>query len=189
MKRIISLLVLFVVANISYLGYCAENNARLNDNPAKIENKEQGDPMHYYNLGMACEMKGDFNQAIINYMKAIKIDPGYAQPYNNLAWIMATCSEEKYRDGAKAIEFAQEAVRLSPATEFLDTLAAAYAEAGQFENASKIQKDAIISLIEKGETAGIPEYRAHLISYETHRPWRNTNSIRRSSGSEFVFVR
>ena len=37
MKRIISLLVLFVVANISYLGYCAENNAGLRDNPAKID--------------------------------------------------------------------------------------------------------------------------------------------------------
>ncbi len=70
---------------------------------------------------------------------------GYAYAYNNLAWIMATCQDKKYRNGAKAVELAKKAISLSNNIDFLDTLAAAYAEAGNFEKATTIQEEVIIT--------------------------------------------
>ncbi len=145
--------------------------------PVKPVTKKPANPTHYFTQGMAAEIKGDFNQAIINYNKAIKINPGYAQAYNNLAWIMATCPDKKFRNGSQAITFAEKASSLSKEVDFLDTLAAAHAEAGNFKKAVTVQKDAIIALIMDDRTDLLPGYRAHLISYESHQPWRITNSI------------
>jgi len=145
--------------------------------PVKPVIKEPANPTHFFNRGMSAEIKGDFNQAIINYNKTIKVAPEYAPAYNNLAWIMATCPDKRYRNGSQAIEFAEKASSLGKQVDSLDTLAAAYAEAGKFKKAATIQKDAIIALIMNNQTGLLPGYRAHLISYETHQPWRITNSI------------
>ena len=55
------------------------------------------------------------------------------------AWLLATCPEASLRDGKKAVELAQQAVQLSggKSPEILDTLAAAYVEAGRFPEAIK----------------------------------------------------
>jgi tetratricopeptide (TPR) repeat protein len=64
---------------------------------------------------------------------------------NNLAWIMATSSDSAIRDGRTAVVFAERAVaktgRKDPG--MLDTLAAAYAEAGDFAKAVDAQQEAI----------------------------------------------
>ena len=56
---------------------------------------------------------------------------------NDLAWLLATCPDNSVRNGQKAVELAQQAVQLSNgrSPEILDTLAAAYAEAGRFHEA------------------------------------------------------
>jgi hypothetical protein len=60
---------------------------------------------------------------------------------NGLAWLYATCPEAKYRNGKKAIAGAAMACKLTNLTNphFLGTLAAAYAETGDFDNATKCQ--------------------------------------------------
>ncbi len=64
-----------------------------------------------------------------------------------LAWIWSTCPKAELRDGKKAVEYAEKACQLTEYKEatFLDTLAAAYAENGQFDDAVKTQKTALKS--------------------------------------------
>ncbi len=71
--------------------------------------------------------KEQFEKAIAEYQRAIEIDPQQAQPYNNLAWLYATCKDEKLRNPQEALRLALKAVELAPrAAPILDTLAEAY---------------------------------------------------------------
>ena len=81
--------------------------------------------------------QGQYAKAIENFSRAIKSDSNFDRAHNNLAWILATCPDEQLRDGRQAIEHATTACELTQFQDsgYLDTLAAAYAETGQFDKA------------------------------------------------------
>ncbi len=90
-------------------------------------------------LAIALNRGGEVIRAIVHYEKAIEIDADDLNSLNNLAWILATSTDAQTRNGKKAVELAE---LLCRATDYkvagaLDTLAAAYAENGQFELAVK----------------------------------------------------
>jgi len=86
---------------------------------------------------------------------------------------MATCSDEKYRNGKKAIEFVKKAIELKPKdASIFDTLAAAYAEAEKFEDAVKTQEKAIEMLKEKDKDKYLSELTERLNFYKANKPWR-----------------
>jgi tetratricopeptide (TPR) repeat protein len=89
---------------------------------------------------------------------------------NNLAWALATHSEPLGRDGPTAIRFAERAVAATKRKEarYLDTLAAAFAETGDFASAVAVQKEAIAA--QPGPPR--PDFQLRLEMYETNAPWR-----------------
>jgi tetratricopeptide (TPR) repeat protein len=95
-------------------------------------------------LGNALLQKGLLREAIAQYETALALAPQDPHSRNNLAWILATASDSSIRDGAKAVAFAEEAVKLSGGREplFLRTLAAAYAESSRFFEAIAVAQQA-----------------------------------------------
>ena len=88
-------------------------------------------------LAVALDEKGETAEAIQHYEKALEISPKSIPALTNLGWLIATCSNGSLRNGAKAVEIARRADELSGGSNpiVLRTLAAAYAEAGQFGQA------------------------------------------------------
>jgi tetratricopeptide (TPR) repeat protein len=95
----------------------------------------------YNDRGGAWEFQHQYAKAVADYDTAIKLDPGYTLAFNNLGWLYASATDPQFRSGQKALEYTQAACK---ATDwkywlFLGSLAAAYAEAGQFDDAVKWQ--------------------------------------------------
>ncbi len=96
-------------------------------------------------LGDLCNQDGLYSGAIAHYEKALQLNPNLAEVQNNLAWLLATCPELKYRNPQQALAHAKRAVSLTRGKrpEFMDTLAAAYYANGQYGQALDIQKKAV----------------------------------------------
>ena len=78
---------------------------------------------------------GHYAKAIDDLQTAVRIDPKDANSYGILAWILATCPNPSVRNGALAVKAAEVAYELDHTWHSLATLAAAYAEAGDFQRA------------------------------------------------------
>jgi Tfp pilus assembly protein PilF len=116
--------------------------------------------------------KGDYLNAIKDLENVIRINPKFAPAYNNYAWILATCREDKYRDGKKALELVKKASEIEPQYYYWGTLAAAYAEIGNYEEAVKAEKVAIKMIEETGERNLISGAKERLNRYLSNKPWR-----------------
>ena len=97
------------------------------------------------NWDSCCKAGGGLAAAITQFQKILELDPRHAGAQNNLAWVLATCPDASLRDGKRAMDLARQAEQLSGGNhpEILDTLAAAYAEAGRFGEAVETAKRAL----------------------------------------------
>jgi protein O-mannosyl-transferase len=89
------------------------------------------------NMASALRKTGNVKGAILQYEQALDITPEDSVALNNLAWILATSSDASIRDGGRSVMLAVKAVQVSGGKDpnFVRTLAAARAEAGQFTEA------------------------------------------------------
>jgi len=108
--------------------------------------------------------------AIADYEQARKLKPDEDGVLNNLAWVLCTSPDDKLRDGKRAIEIATEACRLTEYKQahILSTLAAAYAETGDFKTAISWSTKAVELATEDVKE----QLEAELKSYEEKKPWR-----------------
>ena len=118
---------------------------------------------------VAWQRKGDFDKAIEDYGEAIKLDPKDFHSYHDIAWIRATSADERYRDGKQAVEYATKACQLTgwKMPKYLDTLAVAYAEAGDFTNAIKWEDKSL-------ELSPTNERKGRLELFWSNKPYRMT---------------
>ncbi len=84
-------------------------------------------------------------EAIAEYRQVLKAKPDQPEALNNLAWLLATCSDGTVRDGADAVQLAEHACQLSGYKQAreLFTLSAAYAEAGRLREAVETMQKCI----------------------------------------------
>jgi tetratricopeptide (TPR) repeat protein len=132
------------------------------------------DPLLHQGLGDALLMLGDIPGAVTQYRLAVNLQPRSAEPLNRLARVLATSNNSAWRDGVEAVRLAEQAVALSRFGDLrvLDTLAAAYAEAGRFREAEQVEERAI-QLVEPGTDADFTkalEERRQL--YHAGKPYR-----------------
>jgi uncharacterized membrane protein YhaH (DUF805 family)/Tfp pilus assembly protein PilF len=135
-----------------------------------------GFAMAFNNRGAVYDSKGEYDRAIQDYDEAIRLKPGFAMAFNNKAWTLATANVSHVRDEHEAVRLASEAVRLNDNPIFRDTLATAYAEAGQFDNAVMEQQRAIEMLRAAGERDAVPDYQSRLDLYRRRQPYRQSDS-------------
>ena len=126
------------------------------------------------NLGSLLARTGKPEEALKHYREAIRHAPENLIAANNLARVLATHPDEKIRDGREAVRVAE---GLCQATEpgipeYLDTLATAYAEAGNFEGAIKVAERALQLVQAAGRRDAALEYLNRLDLYRMHKPYR-----------------
>lgn len=119
--------------------------------------------------------KGAYNNAIKDYEKSLSLIPDGVNGLLGLSWLLATCYDEKYRNGQRSLELAEKVIKLESEEKKVyprsfNVLAAAYAELNNFKEAIKKQKEAI-SLLHKGDSR-IDIYEKRLSSYKAGNPWR-----------------
>ncbi len=129
----------------------------------------------YYNRAENKMIDGKFAEAISDYEEAVRVDPGYALAFNDLAWLRATCPVAEFRDGAKATEDAAKACELTDfkKARYVGTLAAAYGETGDFDSAVMWQKKAIDSLTKEEEELRA-DFEERLKLYQSGKPYRES---------------
>jgi uncharacterized protein (TIGR02996 family) len=120
--------------------------------------------------GRSYHLKGERDRAVADYRKALQQDPADALTCNLLAWVCATCPLDEVRDAARALHYARRACELTDWHEgyALDTLAAAYAEGGDFAEAVRWETAAL----EHAQPVHRETYQAHLELYCAGKPYR-----------------
>jgi len=131
-------------------------------------------PQAHYKLGVALDKQKKSAAAIAEYQKALELDPGHVPAHLGLAWLLATCPDESLRDGNRALSLAQQAVQLSKeeSTELYDTLAAAYAEAGQFPVAVDTARRALKLAVAAKDKPVVDAIIKRIELYEANTPYR-----------------
>jgi tetratricopeptide (TPR) repeat protein len=126
------------------------------------------------NLSSALLKQGRTDEAIAATEKALELQPGNVLSQNNLAWILATAPQPSLRNGARAVQLAAQASQASGINNpvYLRTLAAAYAEAGQFPDAVQTAQRAI-ALAQAQSNAPLANALLHEIKlYEAGHPFQ-----------------
>jgi tetratricopeptide (TPR) repeat protein len=127
----------------------------------------------YFARASAWAAKKEYAKADADLGEALRLDPENPVTCNGRAWTWATCPDAKFRNGQKALESATRACELTDWNEagIIDTLAAAYAEAGDFTLATKWQTRAIEL---ETDAKNKEEYFARLKLYQEKKAYRDT---------------
>src|SRR6266705_3460014 len=128
-------------------------------------------------LGNALVQKGFLGEAVDHYEKALQSEPDSILPLNNLAWVMSTGPDDWLRNNEIAVELATKANQLSKESNpvFTRTLAAAYAQAGQFEKAIETARRASEQANAQGVRGLALQIQEDVDLYQRHTPLRDPN--------------
>ncbi len=125
---------------------------------------------------------GDHAGAIADFNRALELQPRNTALLNNLAWVLATSPVDALRDGKRAVQLATQACDLTDykTPHVLSTLAAAFAEEGNFETAIKWSQQAV----DLDDPDNGQQLAKELASYREGQPWRENQNIEEQTTPE-----
>ncbi|MDO5552257.1 MAG: tetratricopeptide repeat protein [Planctomycetia bacterium] len=130
-------------------------------------------------------MYGLWQETIATYDRLLELNPNDSGVLNNYAWLLATSPEDSVRDGKRALEYATKAAELSWFAEahILSTLAAAYAELGDFDLALEWATKAI-EIATREQHEKLEELQKEPESYKEKKPWREIPEMLREKKAQ-----
>lgn len=130
----------------------------------------------HYMLASLLMSEGRTDEACQQYRETLRIAPDWIEALNNLAWALATTPEARFRNGQEAIRLASHAVMLTRTNNpgVLDTLGAAYAEAGQYRQAAQTASLALSLFHSPAGTEMAHDIKKRLRLYEKSQPYYET---------------
>lgn len=134
---------------------------------------QQGDVQVAHDVAVALTKSGRVADAIRQYRAVLGLDPDYVPALSNLARILATHDRPDFRDGPEAVRLMERACRGSKGEDpkLLDTLAAAYAEAGRLEDAVATATRALQRARAEHHVQLVPMIEHHLSLYKQGKPF------------------
>ena len=124
-------------------------------------------------LASASQNSGHYREAIDAWRRARALDPGDLDAGKQLAFLLATCPDGALRNGAEALAIAQPIAQARPDDlAALDTLAAAQAEQGRFDEALATIRRALQAADRQGMAALAPSLREREATYSERKPYR-----------------
>jgi len=126
------------------------------------------------NLGYAFYLQGKFADSLTHSRLALEDEPDRVSVLNLAASLLATCPDASIRNGTEAVALANHAQRLTAGHDaaILDTLSAAYAEAGRFRQAIDTEQQAMAVATQQGKLPLANTLKAHLTRYKSNAPLR-----------------
>jgi len=134
---------------------------------------DPNNPKSHFDLAVALAQQRQYNEAIGYYRAALATATPRPDAANNLAWLLATCPEAGLRNAAEALQWATLTVQWAGEEDIdaLDTLAAAHAEAGNFDEAASLAQRAERLAARRSETARAADIRSRLKLYIASQPY------------------
>jgi len=128
-------------------------------------------------LGTALIQQGHVREAIDQWQEALARQPDNGNAASNLAWVFATSPEDSLRDGTRAAELGEKALRISAGKipMIYKVLAAAYAENGRFADAVETAQRGAELATSQGNPALAAELESNVALYQSGRPLRDPN--------------
>jgi tetratricopeptide (TPR) repeat protein len=137
----------------------------------------QPDNIEVHNIvGTVLIQQGHIREGVEEWQKVLSIQPDNGNAMSNLAWVFATSPDESLRDGAQAVQLAEEALRISGRRipVIFRTLAAAYAEKGMFSQAIQTAQRGIgLANSSQGNSGLAAELQSNIALYQARRPLRD----------------
>jgi tetratricopeptide (TPR) repeat protein len=135
---------------------------------------EPGNASAQLELGRTLLAAHRYAEAVETFRHGLEVRPQHIALGNALAWVLATCPEEQLRDARQAVRISERLVESTDRKlpQILDTLAAAYAEAGRFDDAATTARDALTIAQSNNETNLATQIAARLALYKRHQPYR-----------------
>ncbi len=144
----------------------------------------QPDNIEVHNIvGTVLIQQGQAREAVEEWQKVLAIQPDNGNATSNLAWVFATSPDDSLRDGAKAVQLAEQAMRISGGRIpiIFRTLAAAYAENGRFSEAIQTAQRGIELANSRGNSGLATELQSNIVLYQERQPLRDPSLTNGSS--------
>ena len=144
----------------------------------------------YERRGIIRMYEGRCAPALADFDAALKMSRKLAWAHAGRAWVLATCAEQPIRNGTEALKSAQRALSIQDHWKIRDSLAAAHAELGKFEDGARELKLALDMLAADGENASLwqSNLQARLALYEARQPYRDEASEALEAGEWFASI-